>query len=118
MRPTENEFPRPDATPSELRAALMRIAAELRLLRIGNQPDRIERIVAMLAAPRLEGVLAQISHPRRWVTPEGSKWLAEQVMIGASIVAELVPDAEITGSDRARLRAREWLESLGLIEAP
>jgi hypothetical protein len=115
---TQDEFPRVDATPAELRAALLKIAAELRMLRIGNQPDRIERIVEMLAAPRLGGVLSQIAHPKSWLTREGGMWLAEQVMLAASIIADLIPDAEITGSDRAVARAKAWLEDLDLIPDP
>lgn len=116
---TQDEFPRVDATPSELRAALLKIAAELRMLRhFGNQADRIERIVDMLAAPRLTGILAQIAHPKSWLTREGGMWLAEQVMLAASIVAEMIPDAEITGSDRIVARARAWLEDLDLIPDP
>ena len=118
MRSTHNEFPRSDATPAELRQALLKVAAELRLLRIGNQPDRIERIVELLEAPQLEGVLAQVGHPNTWVNPEGSKWLAEQLMVAAGLIAELLPDAEICGSSRILERAREWLEEMGLLEAP
>jgi hypothetical protein len=115
-RPTENEFPRPDATPADLRAALLRIAAELRTLRIGNQPERIERIVELLAAPKLAGILAQIGHPQSWVTPDGSRALAEHLMRAAAIILELMDDAKITGSDAALERAREWLVAMDLVE--
>jgi hypothetical protein len=111
---TESEFPRKDATPAELRTLLLRIADELRLLGVGNQADRIERIVGLLEAPALRGELRQIGHPRTFLTPDGARWLAEQVMAAAGLIAELMADAEITGSDRVMERAREWLESMDL----
>jgi hypothetical protein len=116
-RPTEREFPRADATPGELRAQLIRIADELRLLRIGNQPDRIEHIVSLMAEPRLRGVLAQIGHPKTWVTPKGAEWMAEHLMKGAGIMAEMMADSEITGSERVLERAREWLAELGILDS-
>ncbi len=116
-RPTEREFPKVDATPGELRAALLRIADELRLLnRLGNQPDRIERIVDLMGAPRLRGVLSQIGHPKTWVTPKGAEWMAEHLMKGAGIIAELMSDAEITGSELVVERARDWLAELGIVD--
>lgn len=118
MRRTDNEFPLPNATPQELRAALLRIADELRRLRIGSQADRIERIVGMLERPRLAGVLQQAGHPKHWVTPEGTRWMVEHIMEGAAIIAELMADAEITGSERVLERARKWLDTIGIVDDP
>lgn len=111
-RDTNDAFPSPDATPSELRKELLRIAGEIRRFGIGNQPDRIERIVELLQPPRLRGVLAQIAHPQHWLTQDGAIALGEKLTDAAAIIEDLLPAAEITGDDRPIARAREWLDDL------
>lgn len=118
MRRTDNEFPLPNATPAELRAALLRIADELRQLRVGSQAERIERIVDMLGRPKLVGVLEQAALPKHWITPEGTQWMRDHIMEAAAIIAELMADAEITGSERVLERAKAWLDAIGIVDDP
>lgn len=113
-RDTNDAFPSPEATPSELRKELLRIASEIRRFRIGNQPDRIQRIVELLHPPRLRGVLAQLTYPDHWLTRDGAIALGEKLSDAASIIEDMIPDSEIVGSERNIARAREWLEDLKL----
>lgn len=105
-----------DPTPRELQVAIQNIADAV--ARKGDDDegivDRLQEIARHLTPPTLPGILAELEHPRVWPTRAHTLWLAGRLSIGAHLIAEFIPDAEITGSTTTAGHAREWLVTLGI----
>lgn len=97
-----------------MRRELLRLAAELRVMGPEQYADRLERVAALLAPRPLRGIVASMSQPATWPTPELVAFLCDRLMAADEVIAKLLPDAEITGSDVAIALAKAWRASLDL----